>query len=66
MPPAGQLVPTVPEVIMLVSRWLPVSGFLTVTENVRVAVAPAARLPVQVRFGLAKETELAQAAASLS
>ena len=64
--PAGQLVPAVPEVIVLVSTWLPVSGLLMVTENVMVAVAPAARLPVQDRFGLAKETVPAEAAASLS
>jgi len=29
----------------------PVSGFFTVTEYVTVAVAPTARLPVQVSFG---------------
>ena len=39
---------------MLARIPLPVSGFLTVTENVMVAAAPAARFPVQVRFGLVK------------
>ena len=42
----------------------PVSGLFTVTENVTVAVAPGASVPVQVRFGLANETLPAVAAAS--
>ena len=61
--PAKQLVPEVAEVIVLVRILLPVSGLLTVTEKVMVAVAPAARFPVQVRFGLANETVPAVAAA---
>ena len=62
--PAGQLLPAVAEVIVLARRWSPVSGLFTVTENVIVAVAPTARFPVQVRFGLANETGPAVAAAS--
>ena len=50
--PAKQLVPAVAEVIVLARILFPVSGLFTVTEKVMVAVAPAARLPVQVRFGL--------------
>ena len=42
------------------------SGLFTVTENVIVADAPAARFPVQVRFGLEKARLPAVAAASLS
>ena len=49
---AGQLLPAVAEVIVLARILLPVSGLFTVTENVIVAAAPAARFPVQVRFGL--------------
>ena len=49
---------------MTASRSLPVSGLFTVTENVIVAVAPAASVPVQVRFGLVKATVPAVAAAS--
>src|ERR1700689_1696225 len=64
VPPAGQLVPAVAEVIVLARTLLPASGLLTVTVKVMVAVAPAARFPVQVRFGLAKETAPAVAAAS--
>ena len=63
-PPAGQLVPEVADVIVLARILLPVSGLLTVTEKVMVAVAPAARFPVQVRFGLANDTLPAVAAAS--
>ena len=51
--PAAQLLPAVAEVIVLARVLFPVSGLLTVTENVIVAVAPMARFPVQVRFGLA-------------
>jgi hypothetical protein len=39
-------------VIVLARILFPVSGLLTVTENVIVATAPTARFPVQVRFGL--------------
>ena len=39
--------------IAVTSILSPVSGLFTVTENVTVTVAPAARLPVQVRSGLA-------------
>ena len=63
--PAGQLLPDVAEVIVLARILLPVSGLLTVTENVTVADAPGARFPVQVRFGLAKLTLPLVAAASL-
>jgi len=52
VPPAGQLLPAVAEVMVLASTLSPVSGLSTVTENVIVAVAPTARFPVQVRFGL--------------
>ena len=51
--PLAQLLPAVAEVIVLARTLFPVSGLFTVTENVMVAVAPAARFPVQVRFGLA-------------
>ena len=51
--PAAQLLPAVAEVMMLARILFPVSGLFTVTENVIVAVAPGARFPVQVRFGLA-------------
>ena len=43
----------------------PVSGLLTVTEKVIVTVAPTARFPVQVRFGLANVTPPPVADASL-
>jgi hypothetical protein len=52
VPPAGQLLAGVGEVTAVVRTLLPVSGSFTVTEKVIVAVAPAARSPVQVRFGL--------------
>ncbi len=64
--PAAQLLPVVAEVIVLARILLPVSGLLTVTENLIVADAPGARSPVQVRFGLEKATEPAVADASLS
>ena len=63
-PPTGQLFPAVAEVTVLARLRLPVSGLFTVTENVIVATAPTARFPVQVRFGLAKLTLPAVAAAS--
>ena len=50
--PLAQLLPAVAEVRVLARILFPVSGLLTVTENVIVATAPAARFPVQVRFGL--------------
>ena len=50
--PLGQLLPAVAEVIVVARILSPVSGLFTVTENVIVATAPAARFPVQVRFGL--------------
>ena len=50
--PLAQLLPAVADVIVLARTLFPVSGLFTVTENVMVAVAPAARFPVQVRFGL--------------
>ena len=58
--PAGQVLPAVAEVIVLARILFPVSGLLTVTENVIVATAPTARFPVQVRFGLANDTEPAR------
>ena len=63
--PAAQLLPGVAEVIVLARILFPVSGLFTVTENVIVAVAPTARFPVQVRFGLANDTVPAVADASL-
>ena len=63
--PLAQLLLDVVEVTVLARVLFPVSGFLTVTENVIVALAPTARFPVQVRFGLAKLTEPAVALASL-
>ncbi len=51
VPPGGQLVPVVGDVRVNASVPLPAYGLLTVTENVTVATVPAARLPVQVRFG---------------
>ena len=56
MLPLAQLLPALAEVIVLARTLFPVSGLFTVTENVIVAVAPMARLPVQVRFGLANDT----------
>jgi hypothetical protein len=63
--PLAQLLPTVAEVIVLARILFPASGLLTVTENVIVATAPGARVPVQVRFGLVKPTVPAVAAALL-
>ncbi len=53
MVPDGQLDPAASEVAVTISSLSPVSGLFTVTENVTVAVAPGARLPVQVSTGLA-------------
>ena len=63
--PLAQLLLDVVEVTVLARVLFPVSGLFTVTENVIVALAPTARFPVQVRFGLAKLTEPAVALASL-
>ena len=63
--PAVQLFPGVAEVRVLARMWLPVSGLCTVTEKVIVADAPTARLPVQVRVGLANDTVPAVADTSL-
>src|ERR1700683_1520775 len=54
--PAKQLAPAGADVIVLARILLPASGLFTVTEKVMVAVAPAASVPVQVRFGAAEET----------
>jgi hypothetical protein len=62
--PAGQSLPGVAEVMVLARILFPVSGLLTVTENVMVATPPTARFPVQLRFGLANETLPADAVAS--
>ena len=51
--PDGQLFPAAMEVAVVDKVRSPVSGLLTVAEKVMVAVSPGARLPVQVRFGLA-------------
>ena len=64
MLPGRQLLPAAAEVTVLARILFPVSGLLTVTENVIVAAAPTARFPVQVRFGLAYDTLPAVAAAS--
>ena len=64
MLPDGQLLPGAAEVTALDRILFPVSGLFTVTENVIVAVAPGASVPVQVRFGLANETVPTVAAAS--
>ena len=51
--PVGQLLPAEVEVMVLARILLPVSGLLTVTENVMVAGCRwRAPSPVQVRFGL--------------
>jgi hypothetical protein len=54
--PAAQLLPAADDVTVLDKILFPESGVLTVTENVTVADAPAASVPVHVRFGLANET----------
>ena len=62
--PAAQLLPAA-AVDTVVPRVLsPVSMLFTVTENVTVAAAPAASVPVQVSTGLAYETVPAVAEAS--
>ena len=55
--PLAQLLPAVAEVMVLARLLFPVSGLFTVTVNVVVADAPAARSPVQVRLELAKLSE---------
>ena len=62
--PLAQLLVDVVEVTLLARLLFPVSGLFTVTENVIVAAAPTARVPVQVRFGLANDTPPAVALAS--
>ena len=65
--PGGQLEPAAVEATAVIRFLSPVSGFLTVTENVTVAVPPGLRLPVQVSTGLAYNTvPPVVAAASLS
>ena len=65
--PGGQLDPAAAEAALVIRFLSPVSGLLTVTENVTVAVPPGLRLPVQVSNGLAYDTvPLVAAAASLS
>src|ERR1700722_7574291 len=51
--PGGQVLPGAAEVTVLTRHVPPVSGLSIVTEYVMVAVSPGARLPVQVRAGLA-------------
>ena len=51
--PLGQVLPGAAEVTVLTMILSPVSGSSTVAEYVMVTVAPTARLPVQVRSGLA-------------
>ena len=51
--PAGHADPGAAEVAVMMTSLSPVSGLFTVMVNVTVAVAPAARLPVQVSTGLA-------------
>ncbi len=62
--PAGQFVPGVPDVVTVPSRPSPVTVAFAVTEKVIVAVAPTARSPVQVRFGLVNDTVPVEAVAS--
>ena len=62
--PAVQLFPAAAEVSWVVRVLSPVSGLLTVTVKVTVVAAPGARVPVQVRFGLANEAVPAVADAS--
>ncbi len=47
------MLPAAAEVTVLTRLVPPVSGLSMVTEYVMVAVSPGARLPVQVRAGLA-------------
>ena len=53
MVPAGHADPGAAEVAVMMTSLSPVSGLFTVMVNVTVAVAPGARLPVQVSTGLA-------------
>jgi hypothetical protein len=62
--PAAQLLPAADDDTVLDKTLSPVSGLLTVTENVTVAEAPGASVPVQVRSGLANTTDPAVADAS--
>jgi hypothetical protein len=62
--PVAQLLPAAADDTVLDRIMSPVSGFSTVTENVTVAVAPGASVPVQVRFGLVNDTDPVLAAAS--
>ena len=64
VPAAGQLLPAEAEVRVLARILLPVSGLLTVTENVIVAVPVAGTVPVQVRSGLVNRTVPVLAVAS--
>ena len=59
--PDGQLEPVAAEVTTVDTDLLPVSGLFTVTEKVTVAESPGFRLPVQVRAGLANDTDPAVA-----
>ena len=54
--PDWQSLPALVVVSVLARILSPVSGLFTVTENVIVAVAPGASVPVQLRFGPANET----------
>ena len=65
VPVAGQLLPAAAEVSVLTISLSPVSGLLTVSEYVTIAVAPTARSPVQVTVPLANDTLPVVAAASL-
>src|ERR1700761_4359447 len=65
VPPDGQLLPIEADVTVLVRISLSVSGLLTVTEKVMVAVPLAGTVPVQLRSGLVNETVPVLAAASL-
>ena len=58
MPPAAD------DVTVLDKTLFPVSGLCTVTENVTVADAPGASVPVHVSTGLANDASPAVAAAS--
>src|ERR1700761_812994 len=64
--PAGQLPPADADVSALVRISLSVSGLLTVTEKVTVAVPLAGTVPDQLRTGPANDTVPVLAAASLS
>ena len=51
VPEAGQVLPGVAEVTVSARTLLPVSGLLTVTENVMVADCPGSRSPVPGQAG---------------